>query len=122
MIQGIGNDIIEVERIHTSIDRHGSHFLDRLFTKDEQHYCFQHKHAAMRFAGRFCAKEAVVKAFGVGFGKEIGWHDIEIVNNEKGKPSVKLSPHVLSHFNRPNIQISISHTEKYATAVAVWSS
>ena len=121
MVQGIGNDIIEIDRIKKSIDRHGSHFLDRLFTQKEQEYCFQHTQPAIRFAGRFAAKEAIVKAFGVGFGKDISWHDIEILNDEHGRPLTSFSPHILSHFNRPIIHISISHCENYATAVAIWN-
>lgn len=121
MILGIGNDIVEVGRIQEAMEKHGSHFLDRLFTAKEQAYCSKHKEPAIQFAGRFCAKEAIVKALGVGFGKDVSWQDLEIVNNEHGKPLVELSPHVASRFNRPKIHLSLSHTKQYATAVAIWS-
>lgn len=119
-IKGLGNDIIEIERIRKSIERHGEHFLDRLFTKEEQEYCYQFKDSSQRFAGRFAAKEAVAKAFGTGFGHELAWHDLEILANEKGRPIVHLSEKAKKHFQNPEIHLSISHSDHYATAVAIW--
>lgn len=119
MILGLGNDILEIERMRQSIERHGHHLLNRLFTVREQDYCFKYKDSAPHFAGRFAAKEAIVKSLGVGFGSEIVWHDVEIVNAENGKPEVFLSAFVLKKFSHPEILVSISHCEKYATAVAI---
>ena len=110
MIQGIGTDIIEIERIRESIEKYGSHFLDRLFTKKEQDYCKQHSNFATHFAGRFAAKEAISKALGTGFGKELSFLDLEILNEPSGKPIVQ---------KRPNIHVSISHCESYAVAMAI---
>jgi holo-[acyl-carrier protein] synthase len=115
---GIGNDIIEVARIRHAIDRYQSRFLDRIFTKKEQDYCLKHKEAAYRFAGRFAAKEAIVKALGIGFRNGISWLDIEILNDNYGKPYVVLSKELQELFNKPKIEISISHCRDYATAVA----
>jgi holo-[acyl-carrier protein] synthase len=119
-IHGIGNDIIEIERIRQSIEGHGLRMLNRLFTTKEQDYCLKHKNPIPHFAGRFSAKEAIVKALGTGIGQQIGWLDIEILNDESGKPVVYLSAHAKKLFNDPIIQISISHCREYATAIALW--
>jgi holo-[acyl-carrier protein] synthase len=122
MIKGLGTDIIEIDRMGQSIERHGHHLLNRLFTIREQDYCFKYKNPIPHFAGRFAAKEAIVKALGTGFGAQVVWHDIEILNEEKGKPEVLLSPFLVESFKDPLLLVSISHCEKYATAVAIWSS
>lgn len=121
MIRGIGNDIIEIERIRASIARHQAHFLNKVFTKDEQEYCLRHGDPAPRFAGRFAAKEAIVKALGTGFSQGITWLDIHIANNPEGKPYVMLSANMNALFNTPHILLSISHCRTYATAVALVS-
>ena len=120
IIKGIGNDIIEVDRLQKAIDRHGHHIIDKIFTPAEQNYCLKYTSPSERFAGRFAAKESVAKALGVGIGKEISWNDIEILNNNSGKPFVKLSDKVKKSFHNPQILISLSHTSKYASAVAIW--
>lgn len=120
MIKGIGNDIIEIERIAASIEKHGQHFLDRIFTLREQKYCLRHHESARHFAGRFAAKEAIVKAFGTGFREGISWLDLEIHNSPEGKPQVSLSALLQNKFDHPKIEISISHCRTYATAVAIW--
>ena len=112
----IGNDIIEIERITNIMKRYGNHFLDRVFTVKEQAYCAMKPQC---FAGRYAAKEAIVKALGTGIGALVSWHDIEILNNENGKPIVFFSEKTKKNFNNPNIEISISHCRKYASAVAI---
>jgi holo-[acyl-carrier protein] synthase len=119
-IKGLGTDIIEIERMHKSIERHGQHFLNRLFTQKEQDYCYKFKNPAPHFAGRFAAKEAIVKALGTGFGVHIAWHDIEVLNDEYGKPIVYLSSEASEKFHSPHLLVSISHCESYATATAIW--
>jgi holo-[acyl-carrier protein] synthase len=120
-VRGIGNDIIEIARMRQSIERHGQHFLNRLFTQREQDYCFKFKDPIPHFAGRFAAKEAIVKALGVGFGAQIQWHDIEVLNDELGKPVVSLSSSIEKQFDSPTLLVSISHSQENATAVAIWS-
>lgn len=115
----IGNDIIEIERIKQSIEKYGDRFLDKLFTAREKEYCLRYADCERQFAGRFAAKEAIVKALGTGFTKEVGWKDIEIVNNERGKPLVFLSQKVLKSFGHLKVEVSISHCKQYATAVAL---
>jgi holo-[acyl-carrier protein] synthase len=120
-ILGIGNDIIEIERIRKSIDEFGQKFISKLFTAKEQEYCLTYKDPVPRFAGRFCAKEAIVKALGSGFGELASWQDIEIENDHKGKPSVIFSETVNDHFKNPRVLLSISHCELYAIAIAIWT-
>lgn len=115
MILGIGTDIIEVERILESLDKHGSHFTDRLFTEKEIKYCLKYKNSSVHFAGRFAAKEAVSKALGTGFGRELSWKDFEILNDSNGKPLV----HFITPLEGKKVHISISHTENYAVATAI---
>lgn len=121
MILGNGIDLIEVERIKQTLERHGARFLDRIFTEKEQHYCLLHKHKEIHLAGRFAAKEACAKALGTGITEHVGWKDIEIINNAKGKPQVVLSPSLtdrLQH-NRLSIHLSISHTHSIAIASVI---
>jgi holo-[acyl-carrier protein] synthase len=118
-ISGIGNDIIEIARIDGVIQRHGERFLNKIFTIKEQHYCLTKARSSAHFAGRFAAKEAVVKALGTGFGSIVGFIDIEILNDEAGKPVVYLASHVDDYFEHPRILVSISHCRSYATAFAI---
>ena len=120
-IRGLGNDIIEIERVRQSIERHGLHFLNRLFTQREQDYCYKFKDPVPHFAGRFAAKEAIVKALGTGFGSHVSWHDIEVLNDEQGKPFVQISEPLQKQFDHPHILVSISHSSTHATAVAIWN-
>lgn len=114
MILGIGTDIIEVDRIRSAIEEHGDRFLERLFTQKEREYCLKHRFPFRHFAGRFAAKEAIAKSFGLGFGSDISWQDIEIINEKNGKPTVYFRGE-----KRNDILISISHCHAYATATAV---
>jgi holo-[acyl-carrier protein] synthase len=120
MVHGIGNDLIEIERMRGSIDRHGHHFLSRLFTQREQDYCYKFKDPVPHFAGKFAAKEAVAKALGTGFGAQLAWHDVEIINDELGKPLVVLSEPAKAKFKHPRILVSVTHSMSHAEAVAIW--
>jgi holo-[acyl-carrier protein] synthase len=121
LIKGIGNDIIEIDRIEKSIKSYGERFLNRIFTKKEIAYCKKNAMEARHFAGRFAAKESIAKALGCGIGKLLSWKDLEILNDENGKPSVILNPKRAQYFNEPNLHISISHCKSYATAIAIWT-
>lgn len=118
-VKGVGTDIIEIERIRVAIDRHGDRFLDRLFTEAEKEYCLRYKDAPPRFAGRFAAKEAVLKAFGTGLSNEMSWKEIEIVNDKQGKPEVQLSVRLQGLLSIDHVFLSISHCDTYATATAI---
>jgi holo-[acyl-carrier protein] synthase len=121
MILGLGSDIIKVSRIQASIDHHGDRFLDRIFTPNEKSYCLKYRDSTRHFAGRFAAKEAIVKALGTGISASITWLDIEIYNDGNGKPLVHLSSKARELFNDPQIHLTISHDKEYAMAVAIWS-
>ncbi len=108
MIKGVGVDITSIKRIESVLDAHKERFLKRVFTAAESAYCMAMSRPAVHLAGRFAAKEAVKKAAGAGR----GWTDIEIVNDEKGKPSVRLK----NHGEGLRINISISHSDDYAVA------
>ena len=119
-ILGLGTDIIEIDRIRQSIEAHKERFLAKLFTLSEQEYCLKHQEAAVHFAGRFAAKEAIAKALGTGFGEHLSWQDIEILNGEHGRPDVVFSEQAKARFGHPRILVSISHCHHYATATAIW--
>lgn len=116
---GIGNDIVQIERVATLLEKHGERFLQRLFTEKEQQYCLAHRFPSARLAGRFSAKEAVAKAMGTGFGKDVSWLDIEILNDAQGKPTVFFSPRLVEKMGSMHCLLSISHCREYATAVAL---
>ena len=122
MIIGLGTDIIEVPRIGEMIERHGELFLQRVFTEQEIVYCQERKAAIQHYAGRWAAKEAVMKTLGTGFTKGIGWTEIEVVSQRSGQPIIRLSgttAHYAEGLGIDEILISISHCRAYATATAI---
>jgi holo-[acyl-carrier protein] synthase len=122
MILGVGIDIIEVARVQGSLERFGDRFLNRLLLPDEIAYCRGNKTPAPFVAVRFAAKEAISKAFGTGIGAQLGWHDLEIRRKESGEPFVVLHGGGAKLFEARVAQrllISLSHTQNYATAVAI---
>ncbi len=90
MIVGIGVDLLEIDRVRKAYQKHPKRFLDRCFTEFEQKYCLRKKDPAESLAGRFCVKEAVIKAFSHGFGGRWKWRDIEVLREPSGKPVLKL--------------------------------
>ena len=115
----VGNDIIEVERIKESIENLGDKFLNRVFTEKEIEYCesknmmkYQH------YAARFAAKEAVFKAISKLLENkfEIGWKDVEILNDNNGRPYVNI---LSKNLGLLDIDISISHIKDYAISTAI---
>lgn len=120
MTKGIGNDIIEIGRIRKTIERYGPHFHKKIFNEKELDYCLKHRDPAVPLAGRFSAKEAIAKALGTGFGKDVSFLDITIVNDKLGRPYPLFSDTFNQTFESPKILISISHCKIYATAVAIW--
>ena len=117
---GLGHDILELDRIESSYQRYGERFISRILTKKERDYCLKHTDPLPHIAGRFCAKEALAKALGTGIGKEVGWQDLEIINDPKGKPVVFVSEKISLQFNSPKLIISISHSKTYVSSVALW--
>ena len=121
MIKGTGIDIIEIDRIRKTIEKHGAHFYTKLFTEKEIAYCIGYNDPAPIIAGRFAAKEAIAKALGTGFGKALSWLDIEIENDEAGAPHCTFSDPLIKAFDSPKIHLSISHCSTHATAIAIRS-
>lgn len=121
-VKSLGIDTVECARLKEMLDRHGQRFLDRVFTPAEQAYCVGRKRSIEHLAGRFAAKEAVLKALGTGWRNGISWTDIEVVNMPSGSPRIILTGRcrqVADEQAFASILISISHTSSQAVAVAV---
>ncbi len=114
---GIGTDIVEVERIEKSINR-TEKFLEKVFTQREVDYCNSKPNRYERYAGRFCAKEAVSKALGTGV-RNFKLTDMEILNDELGKPIIYFNGQLENLEKEYEIHLSISHCKDYATATAI---
>ena len=117
-MKGIGTDIIEIERIELAVTRSGQQFLDRVFTPGEQEHC---RGKVNCLAGRFAAKEAILKALGTGL-REMRWTNIEILPNYLGKPEVKLSgpaEELAEQMGIAKVLVSNSHDRGRAVAFAV---
>ena len=122
MILGTGIDIIEVARVRGAHEKFGERFVNKILLPPELAYCVSHKNSAPHLAARFAAKEAVSKAFGVGIGAALGWLDIEVCRRESGEPYVTLHGKgrtLLEERHARIVHLSLSHTEIYATAVAI---
>ena len=122
MIIGIGTDIVEIDRIRSMLERHGAHFSHRCFTPAELEWADRQRDSAVRIAGRWAAKEAVVKALGTGFIEGMTFHDIEILPLHTGQPTVKLTgraAEIASQLGILRVHITISHARNYATATAI---
>jgi len=121
-IVGIGTDIVECVRIGRMIEKHAEQFLERVFTPRELRYCQGRKHATEHFAGRWAAKEAILKCLGTGWKKGISWTDIEVRNNFEGAPHVFLGGAAKDRaqlLRISDIWLTISHCRAYATAYAL---
>jgi holo-[acyl-carrier protein] synthase len=117
-----GIDLVDFPRIEQMIERHGPRFVDRVFTAAEQAYARSHRNTVETYAGRFAAKEAILKLVGTGWRGKIAWTDIEVTNNEAGQPRVTLSGEVKEIAGRMRIEqisLSITHTANFAIASAV---
>ncbi len=123
MIIGLGVDIAEVERVKAAINRHGESFLRRIYTPDERAYCEKFRNKYERFAGRFAAKEAAMKALGTGWRRGIRWTDIEVARQKGGKPSLELhgaARKLADEMGVQHISVSITHTATQALAQVIF--
>lgn len=116
MILGIGNDIVEISRIAKAISN--EKFLKRVYTEKEIEIINKKGNSEASYAGRFSAKEAISKALGTGV-RNFNLTDIEILNDELGKPFVVFKNNLLEIMKGKKIEISISHSREYATAIAI---
>jgi len=122
MICGIGIDIVRIDRIRAIAKRWQARFLDRLYTEAERRYCLARPSPYASFAGRFAAKEAVLKALGTGWADGVSWHDIQVLNDRAGRPRTTVSGRVKTLMKRAgvtDIHVSLSHDTDYAVAEAV---
>lgn len=122
MILGMGIDIVEISRIKEAIERWNGAFLKRIFTENEISYSRAKKFAYQHLAARFAAKEAVLKAIGDSSIQRIEWHNVEVLNDEFGKPFIRLSGEAKKIKEAKRISeiiISMSHTRKHAVANAI---
>ncbi len=122
MILGVGIDIIEVSRIEGSYAKFGDRFVERILLPEEIRYCLSHRAPGPFLAARFAAKEAISKAFGTGIGAQLGWQDMEVGRKESGEPFVILhnkGTELMATRKAIALRISLSHTQNYATAVAI---
>lgn len=122
MIVGVGIDLVEVQRIASSVERFGDRFLRRVLRSPEIEYCLKHRNPAPFIAARFAAKEAVSKALGTGIGRELSWQDMEVAHHPSGQPYVLLhgaAPALLHSKGAQTIHLSISHTQHHAVVVAI---
>lgn len=121
-ILGLGTDIVEVVRIGQMIERHGEMFLNRVYTDDEIRYCQRRREYIQHYAGRWAAKEAVMKTLGTGWSRGVGWRDIEVCSSKSGSPSIAIrggAREMANQLGICDILITISHCRAYATATAV---
>ena len=122
MILGLGVDIAEVLRVRGAIERHGERFLNRVFTPAEVAYCRSRRNSYERFAARFAAKEATMKALGTGLRRGVTWRNMEVSNAKGGKPTMKLSGRARELFQGmggASIALSITHTRTLALAEVI---
>jgi holo-[acyl-carrier protein] synthase len=121
-IAGIGTDIVECLRIAQMIERHGELFIGRVYTEHEIDYCRRRRASTQHFAGRWAAKEAILKALGTGWIRGISWRDMEVRNEKGGKPTVAFrggARDVIEMKGIRDVMISISHCRSHATALAI---
>jgi len=124
-IIGHGIDLVETARIGRLLENHGPAFLQRCFTAREQEYCAKNpKRYAEHLAGRFAAKEAVLKVLGTGWRGAIAWTDIEVIKDDSGQPHIELAgecARIAAKLGIVRWHISISHIETHAMASAIGS-
>lgn len=125
MIFGTGIDVVEVERIKKQLKDSGERFYSYLFTQDEIAYCTEPANIhvqSQRFGGRFAAKEAFFKALGTGWRDGLSWKDVEVKNDDMGKPLLNLKNKALEMVEEAgvtNVQMSISHGKELATSIVI---
>lgn len=121
MISGIGTDIVEIDRIASVYTRFGQRFVNRLLTNREKNEMDKRSSTKAKInylAKQFAAKEAVSKALGTGIGS-IGFTDIEIIRNQKGKPEVELTKQKSMYFDQPKLFISLTDSQSIVLAFCV---
>lgn len=122
MIVGTGVDLCEVGRIETAIGRHGRRFVERVYTAREIAYAERKANKYERFAARFAAKEAGMKALGTGWRGGLGWRDLEVTNLPSGRPTLTFhgkAAEIAERLGVRNVSLSITHTAEQAMAMVI---
>ena len=122
MIGGIGVDIVEIARFERFVRENNEALLERLFTLAEHEYCRPKRNSAQHYAARFAAKEAFVKALGMGIREGIGWHDVEVMHDHLDKPLFRFSPVAQERLGERHVvrsHLSLSHDGGAAVAMLV---
>jgi holo-[acyl-carrier protein] synthase len=122
MIVGLGIDLVEIERIRRIYARHQQRFLNRILTPAEKAYVMQHADPSARLSGRWAAKEAGLKALGTGLAEGIGWRDIEVLPDERGKPILHLhgkGAERARSLEANSFHVTITHSEGLAMAQVI---
>lgn len=125
MIVGTGIDIAEVDRIGQSIERFGARFLQRVFTEGEIRYCDSKANRFERYAARFAAKEAAMKALGTGWNHGVRWRDCEVTRMPGGRPTMSFhgkAAEFAAKLGVKSIALSLSHTQEQAIAHVILES
>ena len=122
MIYGIGTDIVGISRFQRFLDSGNSAILNRLFTEQERSACGSNKRSAASFAARFAAKEAFLKALGTGLRNGLSWRDMEVLNDDLGKPDLYLNGRAREMMKERNVRrifLSLSHDSDSAVAMVI---
>jgi holo-[acyl-carrier protein] synthase len=125
MIVGTGIDIVEVARVAAAIERFGDHFLRRIFTPNEIRYCESKANRAERYAARFAAKEAALKAIGTGWRGGVSWQDVEVGREPGGRPTLAfagMAAKFAAALGATRCSLSLSHTAGHAIAQVILES
>ena len=123
MIIGMGVDLAEVARVQAAIERRGERFLQRVYTAKERAYCERSRNKYERYAGRFAAKEATMKALGTGWRRGVRWVDLEVVREASGRPTMTLhgqAKKIAERLAVRHIAMSITHTDTLAFAQVIF--
>lgn len=122
MILGTGIDLAEVDRIQASIERYGDRFLHRIYTAKERAYVARKANKYERYAARFAAKEAGMKAIGTGWRHGITWQDFEVTNLPSGRPTITfhgVAKQIAERMGVKHAHLSLTHTKQYGQAFLI---
>ena len=122
MIYGIGIDLVNVKRIEDALQRWGERFQRKVFTTGEIVYCLRKRNPFPNFAARFAAKEAFVKALGLGIRRGVHWKEVEVQHDPLGKPTLKVSGRALEICQQGGIEglfLSLTHNHEYSSAMVI---
>lgn len=125
MIIGTGIDLAEVPRIRAAIERYGESFLGRIYTEGERAYVERKANKYERYAARFAAKEAGMKALGTGWRKGVRWHDFEVANLPTGRPTLRLhgvAREIAERLGVRQVSLSLTHTVENGMAFVIFES